>query len=329
MSYDAAKMAKDDAREHMNDRWLWPHLENIERIQAERELWFDQNAIWVVTEKIHGFNARFGRDADGTCWAGGRNQVVVEGDPQTWDRSKLQGFVGFAADMVPLLPTYGRTIFGEWAGKGIQKGIDYGERNFYMFGAMCDKGHLMSWGEVESISDVLWIKTVPVLYHDKGLPSIEKLNEWREDTSLIATTPREGICLTQDPPVRDGWGNYLIGKFKAAAFAENARVQKPLRELPDMTNLNNFVADYAVPMRLQHVLDQVGAELTGQFDNPHKDPLDVVNTGRVLRTMYEDVVREAGAEYEALSDEDKKMLGKVLSGTTKKLLDAARVEAMK
>ena len=45
--------------------------------------------------------------------------------------------------------------------------------------------------------------------------------------------------------------------------------------------------------------------------------------------MYEDVVREAGSEYDALADEDKKMLGKVLSQAAKKLLDAARVEAMK
>jgi hypothetical protein len=326
---DQTKLAKEDTREHMNDRWLWPHLENIERIQKEREVWFDQNAIWVVTEKIHGFNARFGLDLDGTPWAGGRNQVAVEGDPGQWDRGKLQGFIGFAADMVQQGILAGQTLFGEWAGKGIQKGIDYGERDFYMFGAMCDEGHLLAWDEVTTIADVLGIKTVPVLYHEYGLPSIEKLNEWREAKSLIAETGREGICLTQDPPVRDGWGHYLIGKFKAAAFAENAHAQKPLRELPDMANVVNFVADYATAMRLEHVLAQVGEELTAQFDNVHKDPLDVVNTGRVMREMYEDVVREAGSEYDALADEDKKMLGKVLSQAAKKLLDAARVEAMK
>jgi RNA ligase len=310
-----------DETERMQDRWLWPHLENIERIRAERETWFDPDATWVITEKIHGFNARFGLDLDGTPWVGTRNNVIFEGDPAAWPREAQQGFVGFAADHVKEL-IVGMTLFGEWAGKGVQKGIDYGEKDFYAFGMMMLDA-LIYWDVLVDECHIRGIKTVPVLYRGKGLPPIETLNEWREGTSLIATTQREGICITQDPPVRDGWGHYLIGKFKAAAFAENARAQKPLRELPDMANLLNFVNDYATPMRLQHVLDQVGETLTNSQGN---GPLAVESTGDVLRTMYQDVVREAGTEYEALSDEDKKMLGKVLSSATKKLLDAARLE---
>jgi hypothetical protein len=44
--------------------------------------------------------------------------------------------------------------------------------------------------------------------------------------------------------------------------------------------------------------------------------------------MYNDVIREAGSEYEDLADSDKKMLGKVLNATSKKLLDAARLAAL-
>jgi hypothetical protein len=318
----------DDVSERMQDRPLWPHLENIERIQAEREMWFDPKAKWVITEKIHGFNARFGLDNDETPWVGTRNNVIFEGDPELWPREAQQGFVGYAADHVSALAV-GATLFGEWAGKGIQKGIDYGERNFYAFGLMLPSGTLVDHDALALACMILGVKMVPLLYWDKGLPPIETLNEWREGTSLIATTQREGICITQDPPAKDGWGHYLIGKFKAAAFAENARVQKPLRELPDMTNLANFVNDYATPMRLQHVLDQVADGVDPETgDAIPLDPLDVRLTGDVLRAMYNDVVREAGAEYEALSDEDKKMLGKVLSSATKKLLDAARLEAL-
>jgi hypothetical protein len=323
-----------DETERMQDRPLWPHLENIERIQAERETWFDPNAKWVITEKIHGFNARFGLDADGTAWVGTRNNVVFEGGPEfpednpNWPSDAQQGFVGYAAEHVFWLKD-GETLFGEWAGKGIQKGIDYGERDFYAFGLMQGDA-LASWEVLVNVCETGGIKTVPLLYWDRGLPPIETLNKWREDTSLIATTQREGICISQDPPAKDGWGHYLIGKFKAAAFAENARAQKPLRELPDMANLLNFVNDYATPMRLQHVLDQVADGVDPETgDSIPLNPLDVRLTGEVLRAMYNDVVREAGAEYEALSDEDKKMLGKVLSGVTKKLLDAARLESLK
>ena len=324
---EIAKMARADAKANMQSRWMWPHLENIDRIKAERPEWFDKSATWVVTEKMHGFNARFGSDLDGTPWCGTRNNVVFEGgdfpehDPN-WPREAQQGFVGYAADHVKWLKA-GETLFGEWAGKGIQKGIDYGEKDFYAFGLMNDAGNLAPWNELCDACEPAGIKRVPVLYFEEGLPSVEQLTEWRDGPSLIATTQREGICLNRNPPVRDGWGNYLIGKFKGAAFSENARAAKPLADLPDMTNLRNFVADYATGTRLSHVLgDDLLCEL-------QPNPLDARATGDVLRAMYQDVVREAGAEYEALSDADKKMLGKVLSAATKVLLEDARTEALR
>ena len=304
----------------------WPHLDNLDRIKVEHPEWFNDAFTWVVTEKIHGFNARFGLTAQGLPWCGSRNTVVHTGYPETWPRDGLQGFVGYAADhIMPLV--CGTTMFGEWAGKGVQKGVDYGEKNLYLFGIM-DDGKLIAWDTLCDSAMLLGIKTVPPLYYHKGLPSIEQLTEWRDGQSSIATTQREGIAITQDPPARDGYGHYLIGKFKGAAFSENARAAKPPRELPDMTVLQNFVDDYATPVRFEHVLQQVAEELRGQFDNEHKDALDVRNTGRVLQSMYEDVVREAGAEYEALSESDRKLLGKVLNTATKKLLDAARMTAL-
>jgi hypothetical protein len=324
------------AKERMQDRWLWPHLENIDRIKADRPEWFDQSATWVITEKMHGFNARFGIDLDGTPWAGTRNQVVVEGPGDSfvpdWNTSLQQGFIGFAAAHVQWLKD-GETLFGEWAGKGVQKGIDYGEKDFYAFGLICDEGHLVPWGELEDACRVANIKTVPVLYQGVGLPSVEQLTEWRDGTSKIATTQREGICLTQDPPAKDGWGHYLIGKFKGAAFTEVSHAKREVSpdEAPDMTAVLDFVAKYGTPERLQHVLGQVRevlAAVTPGTPSP-SDPLDTRATGDVLRTMYNDVVREAGTEYEALADTDKRMLGKVLNTATKVLLDDARTEALK
>jgi hypothetical protein len=312
----------------------WPHLENIDRIKVERPEWFDRSAQWVVTEKLHGFNARFGIDPDGTPWCGPRNNVIHEGgdlfagDP-TWPREAQQGFVGYAASHIKWL-AFGETLFGEWAGKGIQKGIDYGPKDFYAFGLMDDTGNLAPWDDLASACAAGNIKTVPLIYIGLGLPSMEILSAWRDATSLIATTQRGGICLTQDPPARDGYGHYLIGKFKGAAFSEvsHAKRERPEREAPDITAVQDFVFKFATPERLQHVLDQVAEECHFQFDNHHKDPLDIVNMGRVLRTMYQDVVREAGAEYEALADGDKKRLGAVLNTATKALRKTARTEEL-
>ena len=327
-----------DAKDRMQNRWQWPHLENLERIKAERPEWFDPATTWIITEKIHGFNARFGIDPDGTPWVGTRNNVVAEGDRETfpehdpdWPRDAYQGFVGYAADHIKWLKD-GETLFGEWAGKGIQKGIDYGEKDFYAFGLMDDAGNLADWDDLCRACLAGGIKMVPLLSYGVGLPSMDALVALRDGTSLIATTQREGICLSQDPPIRDGWGHYLIGKFKGPAFTEvsHAKREVPPDELPDMTAVLDFVAKYATPMRFEHVIGQVDEDLRVNQGNVEgrQDSLLMENTGTVLRAIYNDVVREAGAEYEALSDGDKKMLGKVLNGATKKLLDMARVEAL-
>ena len=315
-------------------RPVWCHLENMERIQAESPDWLTAPTNWVVTEKLHGFCGRFGADVDGVPWVGSRNNVVCEGasnfpeDYPEWPHEQLQGFVKFAAEHVVFLQD-GETLFGEWAGKGIQKGIDYGKPDFYAFGLMRD-GALVAWDDLVNCCSVedTGIKTVPVIYQGPDLPPIAVLAAWREATSLIAETGREGICIAKDPPVREAYGHYLIGKFKSPEFAERARERNRTSsaELPDMTILQNFVDDYATEERFAHVLDQV-------FDANYEtgvnaNPLDARLTGDVLRTMYNDVIREAGSEYEDLADSDKKMLGKVLNATSKKLLDAARLAAL-
>ena len=323
-------MSETDA----STRPVWPHLENLERIQVESPEWLTTPTDWVVTEKLHGFCGRFGVDADGVPWVGSRNNVVEAGalnfpeENPEWPRDELQGFVGYAAEHVVFLKD-GETLFGEWAGKGIQKGIDYGKPDFYAFGLMRD-GALVAWDDLARCCEVGDIKTVPVLYRGSDIPPIACLADWRVAKSLIAETSREGICIAKDPPVREAYGHYLIGKFKSPEFAERARERNRTspNELPDMTNLQNFVDDYATDERFVHVIDLVAEELRGQFDNAHKDPMDVVNTGRVLQEMYQDVVREAGQEYEELADSDKKMLGKVLNTTTKRMLDAARLAAL-
>ena len=303
----------------------WPHLENLERIMVESPEWLDPTATWVITEKIHGFNARFGCTPDGLPWVGLHNSVLYESEPETWPRDAAQGFVGYAADHV--IPGFGGvTIFGEWAGKGIQKGIDYGDKDFYVFGMMESDGALIEWSKVQYAARLLEMNTVPVV-HEGKLPSLGALTEMRAAKSMIAETGREGICLTPMPYRRDSWGHYLIGKFKAPEFSElsHARKQIPPEEMPDLTVLQNFVAEYANSERLEHVLALVEEAKDAGRNEFLINPLDIEYTGDVLRTMYQDVVREAGAEYEALSDVDKKMLGKFLNTTTKRLLDEARL----
>lgn len=315
----------------MADRPTWPHLENLDRVLQDEPEYLDPNVElelakisgvhrrWFITEKLHGFNGRFGIDEDGVPWVGSRNQVVAEGHSDGWDQSALQGFVAFAAEhVIDLFP--GATLFGEWAGKGVQKGIDYGAPDFYAFGLM-DGGDLQSWDRMAGLCFGIGIKTVPLISAQYDVPHPFALQALRDQPSQIASSNWEGVCLSSWPQKADSYGRPLIVKIKSPAFAETAREKKdrPAGQTIVMDGARAFAADYVTAMRLEHVLDQV-REANGFQSNP----LDVRHTGDVLRAMYQDVAREGAADLAALPEDQQKLVGKVVADLTKPLLVAAR-----
>jgi hypothetical protein len=291
----------------------WPHLENIDKQPS-----FLTDAEWItVTEKIHGMNVRFGKTPDGTFWVGSRNNVVLEG-------KQVQGFYEWAQTRVSDTPN-GYTFFGEWAGKGIQKGINYGDKRFYLFGVSkyVEKSYgFLDWHSIANWATLMACKSVPVLY-DGPWPSmtIDKstLNDWRTGQSLTdAEEDREGICITTWPASTDKYGNPLIIKWKNAAFAEVASAREK-RAPADLTNVQPFVDEYATVERLEHVLSHVGEDLDTKYN-----PLDRENTGAVLRAYYEDVMREGAEDFAKLSENDQRLVGKVLNKPVKVMLDDMR-----
>ena len=317
----------------------WPHLENLDRVLKEDPDFFDLNETrqtgvyrqWTITEKLHGFNARFGVDTDGVPWVGGRNEVACEGDPAGWDRSKLQGFVAFAADRVGYLAP-GVTLFGEWAGKGVQKGINYGDKAFYAFGLMVD-GQLANWNRLEKLCAGLYVSLVPLLYIGWEAPQpIALQNIWRQQKSRIAKEDWEGVVVSAHPPKADKYGHITIVKVKSPKFEEraHARAERPVPA--DMATAQAFAADYVTDMRLDHVLDQVAEELRmsvalGLLRDEDTDPLDPKNTGRVLKAMFEDVVREGKADFDRLPEADQKLVRKAVPPLAKELLTLRRDSA--
>lgn len=305
----------------MNEYPKWPHLENLDRVLKDIPDYLSrEDTTYVVTEKVHGFNARFGVSPDGVPWAGSRNQTVAEGDPDGWSRGDLQGFVGYAADKVRTL-TPGATIFGEWAGKGVQKGIDYGPKDFYVFGWASSHGlgpfeGTYAWAERNGA------RVVPLL--SVNVTDLDHLNAERQAKSLIAEQGREGIVIYPWPPILDAYGHVVIAKYKAPAFEERTRFRNPNTGQSKFTltpGAEAFCVEYVTEMRMEHVLALV-AEESGS------DPLDPANTGLVLKTMYADCVREGKDDFEALTEDEQKFLGKVMNPHTKRLLDAARQRSM-
>lgn len=292
------------------DHPKYPHVENLYQGEAILE------APWVtVTEKIDGFNVRIGRDADGATWLGTRNRDLDQ------ESDRAQGFTVFALKTLKIfgmLPV-GVTLFGEWAGKGIQKRLDYGEPGFWLLdGLDLERG----WFSQERLE---WHREVyqfhrPRIFHVGPPPTLAQLEGWRDTEGI------EGIVIRAYPMALDKYGHPLIAKLKSAQFAERASERRTTRIPADLSTVKAFVEEYATAERLDHVLRQVAESLT---DEPvdSVDPLDVRLTGDVLRAMYADIVREGRADFDALSEADQKMVGKVQAPVTKALLEAARLAA--
>lgn len=284
----------------------YPHLENLDRVPYVLEA----AEVWV-TEKIHGFNARFGHTPDGVFWVGSRNQTVESG---------LQGFVDWARSR-EAFGVSGYTFIGEWAGKGIQKGIDYGERDFYLFAVMWN-GELCPPADVEDWADRLECRMVPVL-HWGPTPTLAELEAMRTSPSMVAHgSDKEGIVISPWPPVLDPYGHRVIAKWKNEGFEERAKQPRPDRPPLDLASVTAFVEQYATATRLEHVLDQV--QEVQQHLTVEQVATDNRLMGDILRAYYFDVTREGWEDFEALPEDDRKMVGKVLNKYVKDLLSAYR-----
>lgn len=119
------------------------------------------NLKMVVTEKIDGTNACVVVDEDGTVSAQSRKRVITPEDDNF-------GFAAWVRDNADELRTLGPGYhFGEWYGKGIQRGYRLEERHFALF-------NVSRWGkERPSCCGV-----VPVLY--EGDFQQELINYWQQ-----------------------------------------------------------------------------------------------------------------------------------------------------
>lgn len=310
----------------------YPHLENLERVLAGSPDFLSQEV--TVTEKVHGFNARVGRDEDGVLWYGGRSVDWDLDDPKG---DALQGFRDFARETFAQpegdgLPD-GITLYGEWAGKGVQKGIDYGEKRFYLFAERLGGGPVLSSGAVLDQHWLLFgVTTVPTIY-EGSKTRLDVLEELRKASSIIAPgQPIEGVVIAPVDPFYDRWHHQVVAKFKSPLFEEVTRVKRERAPTETPVGVLDLAETYVTPMRLTHVLDQVRESLLAAtagrlYSTSDVDPLDVQHTGVVLRTMYEDVLREAKPDYDALSPDEQKLVGKAVNGEAKTLLADARSEA--
>lgn len=122
----------------------------------------------VITEKIHGTNARF-LYHEGRLWVGSHKQIKKEADDVIWWQIARQYDLEEKLKRFPGLAIYGEIYGRNENGNLIQKYFDYGcegrETQFRIFDVKdVTKERWLDWMEVVAISVQLDIPTVPVLF---------------------------------------------------------------------------------------------------------------------------------------------------------------------
>lgn len=316
----------------------WISIENLYRVPEILSPLYVKEV--VVPEKIHGTSARVGC-IDEVFRVGGRNE---EFDLATSKDSSCFGLLGWVRStslserVVALAHELGLDliVYGEWFGAGIQKGVTYlpaGEKGFLVFGVRIGED-LASWDTVVEISAKLGLTTVPVLY--RGKPDMEVFDRLRSIPSTVAyehgvgsdSNIAEGIVIFSLPLQRLG-ESYLIAKHKHPNFAErqSERRDKAPRiptegEATANEAANAFVEEFWTASRLEHVLTY----LSEQGIDVSKPTV----LGPAIRGMFDDVRKEGGPEWGALSLEAQKLVGRIHPSRTKTLIEeylrAAMVE---
>lgn len=141
----------------------------------------------TITEKIDGTNAGINIAEDGTCVAQSRTRCLTDDLPDNY------GFRTWVlANSVGLFETLGPgRHFGEWWGRGIQRGYGLDHKRFSLF-------NTAKWGEVD-LSAVSGLGVVPVLSHytfDTGFIKAV-LHFLAQEGSVAAPgyNRPEGICV--------------------------------------------------------------------------------------------------------------------------------------
>lgn len=147
----------------------------------------------IITEKIDGTNAAITVMPDGTLYAQSRNRIITPG-------SDNAGFAAWVFDHADDLRELGEgTHYGEWYGRGIQRGYGLNERRFAMFNTTRWSGDSTFLHLHERIPQ---LELVPLLYRgawvEDGKYMPDAMLDLLRSTGSFVTdenVPAEGIVI--------------------------------------------------------------------------------------------------------------------------------------
>lgn len=179
---------------------------------------FEPGEAVVVTEKIHGCNARY-TFRDGHMWAGSRTRWLKQDDTNMW--WKIAAKYPSIEALCRALPDH--TLYGEIYGdvQDLKYGAAPGEYFFAAFDILDPYGRWVDVKTFDITVQQLQVPAVPILA--TGPYSPETIAEFIDGTSTIGKNIREGIVVK---PLAERWTPELgrvIVKYVSNAYLERAK----------------------------------------------------------------------------------------------------------
>lgn len=167
--------------------WLFPTYTDIEPFRRHKhELNLGESVI--VTEKIHGANARFAWDGE-RLWVGSRTRIKRQHEDNMWWRIAERMKIAEAISAYPYHVFFGE-VFGQV--QDLRYGVEGATfRVFDVFNG--NTGRYLNSSDAREAANDCGLPWVPVLYEGPWDP--ERVNEWAEGQSKLAEHVREGFVV--------------------------------------------------------------------------------------------------------------------------------------
>lgn len=269
-----------------------PKYGSIEVLKSKHPIW-DAPEV-VVTEKVHGTNVRIA-NVDGQYVLGGRNMIFTAENAK-----QSMGFYDWWQSRGGPFPPPGHVLYGEWYGKGIMKGVNYGPDKRFIAFDIFDIATQAYWSRetFQTHCMMLDIPGVPALY--AGKPDIDVFKALIERDSVLAReigiidTPNlmEGIVIKPTMEMVDRYGQRVIAKLKHPKFAEKVSAPKPPPDADLVARCEAIAESVTTPQRLEHILSSMREEGV---------PIDVLeSTHEVIKRMAQDIIKECGDDIDGI-----------------------------
>ena len=265
------------------------------------------------TVKLHGTNAGVSYNEIEGLWAQSRENIITpEHDnagfaffAHTHETEFLRLVCHIASTELIDLHHNTITIYGEWAGKGIQKGVGISniEKSFFIFGVKITP-HTETEEELKA-NPAYWVDSFYIKNEDAKIYNIEDFPtyEMEIDFNMPQLVQNDladlTIAVEEQCPVANHFGAVGIGegivwtcefkgvvhRFKVKGEKHSSSKVKTLAsvDIEKLNSISDFITYAVTESRFNQALENTF---------PNNEPIDVKKMGDLIRWVVNDVIKE-------------------------------------